>query len=122
MHSGLKIHNYFQGANFYSFAAELNSNLENSQIHYGVHILIRMTPETPSTEFPFVDILKDGTPFTSFGYELFSFGNLRKVKMYSFVDNVNWRSGNHNWTVGGQVDWSETINGFQRFGTRLLPV
>ena len=72
--------------------------------------------ESPSTQFPFVDILKDGSPFTSFGYELFSYGNLRKVKMYSVVDNLNWRSGIHNWTVGGQVDWSETINGFQRFG------
>ena len=108
---------YLQGANFYSFAAELNSKFGKfSNTLRGTYTYQNDSRETPSQQFPFVDILKDGSPFTSFGYELFSFGNLRKVKMYSFVDNVNWRSGIHNWTIGGQVDWSETINGFQRFG------
>src|SRR6185295_2993064 len=50
-------------------------------------------------------------------YEPFTFGNLRKVKMYSLVDNISWISGKHAWTIGGQYDWSQTINGFQRFGT-----
>ena len=108
---------YLQGANFYSFAAELNSKFGKlSNTLRGTYTYQDDSRETPSQQFPFVDILKDGSPFTSFGYELFSFGNLRKVKMYSFVDNVNWRTGIHNWTVGGQLDWSETVNGFQRFG------
>ena len=108
---------YLQGANFYSFAAELNSKFGKlSNTLRGTYTFQDDSRETPSQQFPFVDILKDGSPFTSFGYELFSYGNLRKVKMYSFVDNVTWRAGSHNWTVGGQVDWSETINGFQRFG------
>jgi len=108
---------YLQGANFYSFAAELNSKFGKfSNTLRGTYTFQNDSRETPSQQFPFVDILKDGSPFTSFGYELFSYGNLRKVKMYSFVDNLTWRSGSHNWTIGGQVDWSETINGFQRFG------
>jgi outer membrane receptor protein involved in Fe transport len=108
---------YLQGANFYSFAAELNSKFGKiSNTLRGTYTYQNDSRESPSQQFPFVDILKDGSPFTSFGYELFSYGNLRKVKMYSFVDNVNWRSGSHNWTVGAQADWSETINGFQRFG------
>jgi len=117
--NALWFHNsqYLQGANFYSFAAELNSKFGRfSNTLRGTYTYQNDSRETPSQDFPFVDILKDGSPFTSFGYELFSYGNLRKVKMYSFVDNVNWRSGINNWTVGGQVDWSETINGFQRFG------
>ena len=108
---------YLQGANFYSFAAELNSKFGKlSNTLRATYTYQDDSRESPSQQFPFVDILKDGTPFTSFGYELFSYGNLRKVKMYSVIDNVNWRSGIHNWTVGGQLDWSETINGFQRFG------
>lgn len=108
---------YEQGANFYSFAAELTSKIGKvSNTLRGTYTYQNDSRSTPSQIFPFVDILKDGTPFTSFGYELFSYGNLRKVKMYSFVDNLNWRSGANNWTVGAQVDWSETINGFQRFG------
>jgi hypothetical protein len=108
---------YQQGANFYSFAAELNSKLGKlSNTLRATYTYQNDSRESPSSQFPFVDILKDGNYFTSFGYELFSYGNLRKVKMYSVVDNLTWRTGTHNWTVGGQVDWSETINGFQRFG------
>lgn len=108
---------YLQGANFYSFAAELTSKIgKASNTLRGTYTYQNDSRETPSQQFPFVDILKDGSPFTSFGYELFSYGNLRKVKMYSFVDNLTWRSGINNWTVGAQIDWSETINGFQRFG------
>ena len=108
---------YLQGANFYSLAAELNSKFGKlSNTFRGTYTFQNDSRETPSSLFPFVDILRDGSPFTSFGYELFSYGNLREVKMYSFVDNLNWRSGIHNWTVGAQVDWSETVNGFQRFG------
>ncbi len=109
---------YLQGANFYSFAGELNSKFGKlSNTLRGTYTYQNDSRASPSSIFPFVDILKDGSPFTSFGYELFTFGNLRKVKMISFVDNINWRSGASNWTVGAQVDWSETINGFQRFGT-----
>jgi hypothetical protein len=117
--NALWFHNsqYLQGANFYSFAAELNSKFGKfSNTLRGTYTYQDDSRSTPSQEFPFVDILKDGSPFTSFGHELFSYGNLRQVKMYSFVDNVNWRSGINNFTVGGQVDWSETVNGFQRFG------
>jgi hypothetical protein len=37
--------------------------------------------------------------------------------MYSFVDNLSWTTNKHHWTVGGQVEFSKTINGFQRFAT-----
>ncbi len=110
--------NYFQGANFYSFAAELNSNFGRISNNFRATFTYQNdSRESDSQIFPLVDILKDGTPFTTFGYEPFTFGNLRKVKMYSFVDNIGWRTGKHNWTAGVQLDLSETINGFQRFGT-----
>ncbi|MFZ9694623.1 MAG: TonB-dependent receptor domain-containing protein, partial [Chitinophagaceae bacterium] len=41
----------------------------------------------------------------------------RQVKTYSVINNLTWTSGKHNWTVGGQFDLSQTINGFQRFAT-----
>lgn len=111
---------YFQGANFYSLAAELNSNIGKfANTLRATYTFQNDSRSTPSQIFPFVDIMKDGTPFTSFGYELFSYGNLRKVKTYSIVDNLSWVSNKHHWLIGGQVDWSETINGFMRFGTGL---
>ncbi len=114
--------NYFQGANFYSFAMELNSNWGKvSNVFRGTYTYQNDSRSTESTNFPFVDILSSTgysqpVPYTSFGYEPFSFGNLRKVKVYSLVDNFSWTKNKHNWTVGGQFDLSETINGFQRFG------
>ncbi|MBC6611630.1 TonB-dependent receptor [Hymenobacter sp. BT507] len=111
--------NYFQEANFYSLAGEWNST-------FGATIAntLRATytkqndpRSAESTIFPFVDILKDGQPFTSFGYEPFSYGNLRDVEIYSIRDDFSWTLGKHNLTLGGQYDYSKTQNGFQRFGT-----
>lgn len=120
--------NYFQGANFYSLAAELNSQI-GSKLNNTFRATYTYQNDSRSSDsriFPFVDIL-DGTtaatsssvgvPYIAFGYEPFTFGNLRKVKMYSFVDNLSWTSGKNNWLIGLQYDWSKTTNGFQRFGT-----
>ena len=114
--------NYFGEANFYSLAAELNStfgkndNLAN--VLRGTYTRQNDPRSSPSTTlFPFVDILKDGTPFTSFGTELFTYGNLRDVKIYSVKDDFTAALGQHNLTAGFQLDFSETKNGFQRFGT-----
>jgi Carboxypeptidase regulatory-like domain len=122
--------NYFQGANFYSFSAELNSTFKGlSNVLRGTYTFQNDSRTSESQLFPFVDIMSTsggvtpqansavGAPYTSFGYEPFSFGNLRSVKMYSFLDNITWTTNKHHWTVGGQADFSKTINGFQRFGT-----
>lgn len=116
--------NYFQGANLYSLAAELNSNWGKfSNTLRGTYTFQNDSRSTDSQIFPFVDILSNTggvtgpAPYTSFGYEPFSFGNLRQVKTYSVINNLTWTTGKHNWTVGGQFDLSSTINGFQRFAT-----
>ncbi|HYC85582.1 MAG TPA: TonB-dependent receptor, partial [Chryseosolibacter sp.] len=112
--------NYYQDANFYSFAAELNSSLFGGKFFNTLRGTFTHQNDPRSSDsqvFPFVDILSGGTPFTSFGYEPFTFGNLRDVKTYSVVDNLTWTSGNHNFTAGLQFDLSSTKNGFQRFAT-----
>ncbi|MGH2552762.1 MAG: carboxypeptidase regulatory-like domain-containing protein, partial [Chitinophagaceae bacterium] len=122
--------NYFQGANFYSFSAELTSNFRRfTNLLRGTYTDQNDSRTTESQIFPFVDIMSTsggvtpqtnsgvGAVYTSFGYEPFSFGNLRRVKMYSVVENISWTTKKHHWTFGGQVDFSKTINGFQRFGT-----
>ena len=108
--------NYFQGINFSSFAAELNSHIRKfSNVLRGTYTYQDEERTSTSSLFPFVDILSGGSPFTSFGYEPFTLGNIRKVKTYSFVDNLSWNSGKHSWTVGAQADFSKILNGFQRF-------
>jgi hypothetical protein len=116
--------NYFQGANLYSLAGELNSNWgKMANTLRATYTFQNDSRSTDSQIFPFVDILSSTggvtgpAPYTSFGFEPFSFGNLRQVKTYSVINNLTWTTGKHNWTVGGQYELSETINGFQRFGT-----
>lgn len=123
--------NYYQEANFYSFAAELNSTF--SLFNTNVANTLRGTwtrqndPRSSDSQvFPLVDILDgstitgtsaQGTPFTTFGYEPFTFGNLRDVTSYSIVDNLTFTKGAHTITAGFQFDLQQTKNGFQRFAT-----
>ncbi|MFC4210981.1 TonB-dependent receptor domain-containing protein [Pedobacter lithocola] len=118
--------NYYQAANLYSGVAELNSNFGSK-----VTNVLRATyshqndPRTSdSALFPLVDIL-DGVPtgnnlgsvLTTFGYEPFSYGNLRDVTTYTYSDDLSLALGKHNLTLGVQAEFSKTKNGFQRFGT-----
>jgi hypothetical protein len=115
--------NYFQENNFYSLAAELNSTFgpwANTLRYSWTHQFEPRSSE--SAVFPLVDILdgtggNPGTVLTTFGYEPFTFGNLRDVKSTSIVDYVTRTIGKHNLTFGAQVDFQSTKNGFQRFGT-----
>ncbi|MCW3073735.1 MAG: TonB-dependent receptor [Flaviaesturariibacter sp.] len=111
--------NYFQGENFYSFAAELNSSFGSNitNTFRGNYTNQDDSRQSNSQIFPFVDILKDGDIFTSFGYEPFSFGNIRQVKTYNFVDNLTLNVNNHRLLFGVQYETSRTTNGFQRFAT-----
>ena len=109
---------YFQGANFESLAAELNSAFGGkiANTFRATYTFQDDSRTSTSSQFPLVDILSYGTPYTTFGYEPFSFGNLRKVKLYSFVDNLTWTLNKHQITAGAQIEYSKTINGFNPFG------
>ncbi|MBC6607137.1 TonB-dependent receptor [Hymenobacter sp. BT188] len=123
--------NYYQEGNFYSFAGEVNSTFAGKFFNTlrATYTKQNDPRSSDSQEFPFVDIL-DGSvnpttgvitpgvnPITSFGYEPFTFGNLREVETYSAVDYVNFTTGIHNITAGVQFDLQNTRNGFQRFAT-----
>lgn len=112
--------NYYQESNFYSLALEANSLFFGKFANtFRVTQTHQNDPRSSNSKvFPFVDILDgSGVPFTSFGYEPFTYGNLRDVKSYSVVDFVTWTSGMHNFTGGFQLDFQSTKNGFQRYGT-----
>jgi Carboxypeptidase regulatory-like domain len=110
--------NYYQDYNFYSYAGELNSAF-SSRVSNTLRFSYNRQDEPRSTDgkdFPLVDIMKDGSVFTTFGYEPFSYGNFRDVKIYSAVDNLTISAGKHNLLIGLQADFTETLNGFQPFG------
>jgi hypothetical protein len=112
---------YFQERNFYSLSSELNSYFGGGRFANTLRFTYSFQDEPRSTggnkDFPFVDILLDDKVYTSFGTELFSFGNLREVTTITLSDDFSWSMGINNFTAGLQYETNKTKNGFQRFGT-----
>lgn len=110
---------YFQEQNFSSFAAELNSRLMDGKLNNVLRASYSHQYEPRSTqggEFPFVDIVVGDNIYTSFGTELFSYGNLRDVSTVNLTDELAFSKGIHNFLFGVSAEWNLTKNGFQRFG------
>jgi Carboxypeptidase regulatory-like domain len=111
--------NFSTLSDFYSLSAEwdirvspfLNNMLRAS---YTGQIEERSSDSRP---FPFVDILKDGVPFTSFGYEPFSYNNKRNVGLFSLTDILRWKPGKNSLDFGFQADYINTKNSYMPFGT-----
>lgn len=111
---------YYQETNFSSLASELNSTFGGGKYSNTLRVTYSFQDEPRSTDgktFPFVDILKDGKAFTSFGTELFSYGNLREVKTTTITDDFSWSMGKNRFTAGLQYEHNATKNGFMRFGS-----
>ena len=115
---------YYQESNLYSITGELQSTVFSRFANtLRVSYTNQNDPRSSDSKlFPLVDILKaDGnsepTPFTTFGYEPFTYGNLRDVQVFSFNDYLTWQVGKHNLTAGVQAEYNITKNGFQRFAT-----
>ncbi|MCW0482020.1 TonB-dependent receptor [Gaoshiqia sediminis] len=110
---------YYQETNFSSLAGELNSRFNDGKVSNLLRVSYSHQDEPRSTAggaFPFVDIVEDGNVYTSFGTELFSYGNLRDVKTLNVTDEVTFSIKNHNFLAGVQFEHNTTKNGFQRFG------
>lgn len=112
---------YFQERNFTSLSSELNSYLGGGKFANTLRFTYSFQDEPRSTggnkNFPFVDILNGGTVYTSFGTELFSYGNTREVKTLTISDDFSWSMGINNFTAGFLYETNDTKNGFMRYGT-----
>lgn len=78
-----------------------------------------------SSPFPFIDIL-DGydasgnqifEPYMSLGYELFTWNNGVKNKIYNVTDNVSWTLGSHRLMGGVSFEHQFANNAYMRNGT-----
>ncbi|MBK1440320.1 TonB-dependent receptor [Parapedobacter sp. ISTM3] len=110
--------NYFQEANLYSGTLEYNGKLGNLNHSLRASYVHQNDPRSSnSSAFPLVDILDGEAVLTTFGYEPFTYGNLRDVETYTVNYDASFIAGSHNLTGGLQFETSTTKNGFQRFGT-----
>ncbi|WP_207532531.1 TonB-dependent receptor [Desertivirga arenae] len=111
---------YFQEENLYSVSGELNSSLFAGRVTNTLRGTWTHQNDPRSSGggvFPLVDILSAGNPITTFGYEPFTYGNLRDVQTYSVNDDLSMVLGKHSLLGGFQAEFSKTKNGFQRYAT-----
>ncbi len=106
--------NYAVMENIRAINAEWNSvfsdNMVNNMIvGYRFHDESR---EQPSKLFPMVDILKDGTTYTTFGTEPFSPDNKLKYSTIQFQNNLSWFLKDHKLLLGFSVEKYNSENIF----------
>ena len=103
-----------------AFAAELNSTFGSK---FSNKLIVSYTATTDperksdSALFPFVDIYKEGDPYMSFGYELFTFNNRVENNTFSIADNLSINLDNHTLTAGISYDNIYVNNSYIREGT-----
>jgi len=109
--------NYFQETNLFSGTMEYTGKLGNVNTSARVSYVNQDEPRSVAGgEFPLVDIKEGDNVITTFGYEPFSYGNLRSVKTWTANLDGNYTYNNHDFTFGAQFETSDVMNGFQRFG------
>ena len=103
------------------FIAELNTKISNSmsnKLQIGYTALRDYRSALTEKEFPMVDILdgsgdiRSSKPFTSFGYEPFTYGNKLNTDVFQFNDILSVYAGNHEITAGIQSSYKKYLNGF----------
>ena len=104
-----------------SFSADLNSRFgqkASNQLLF-THTFQDDSRGTPSSNFPFIDILYDGAyePYISAGYELFSYNNGVKTKTTNITDNFTLYMGSHKLTAGARFEHIYADNSYLRNGT-----
>jgi hypothetical protein len=95
---------------------ELNtrfSNSANNKLQIGYTQLRDFRSSLSSGDFPQVDILDgNGLPYTSFGYERFTYGNVLNTDVIQFNNIFNLYKGKHEFTFGTQNSFKKYSNGF----------
>jgi len=111
-----------------SFATELNSrfSLQLSNQFVFTYTDINDQRGSNSDIFPHIDIMSgyedfeetgNFIPFTSFGYELFSYNNGVKNRVFNATDNLTYYTGNHKITAGVNWERQTASNSYMRNGT-----
>ena len=98
-----------------SGTVELNSSFKGRMSNQllGTITKIRSTRTSPSTVFPFIDILNNNnTVYMSAGYEPYSYNNDVINNVYSITDNFSYFVGKHSITAGGSYEYQRVGNEF----------
>jgi len=117
---------YSTDNNLWSIAAELNSRFGDNATNRFIFTYSNIddTRGSKSDLFPHIDIMdnltdndKDITPYTSLGYELFSYNNHVNNEIFNASDNFTYYAGSHTITAGLSWERQSASNSYMRNGT-----
>ena len=117
---------YSEQNNVWSIAGELNSRFSNvvSNRLLATYTNINDQRGSNSSLFPHIDIMTDGDlstgnyiPYTSLGYELFTYNNGVLNDVLNIQDNLTLYLGSHTVTAGVSFENQNARNSYMRNGT-----
>jgi hypothetical protein len=103
----------------HSFSFDLNSRLSDNISNQFLATFSKLDDVrgSNSSEFPFIDILKDGQAYMSLGYELFTWNNGVHNDVLNVKDEVTYYLSNHKITGGVAYEYKMADNMYMRNGT-----
>ena len=117
---------YSQQNNIWSVAGELNSRFSNTVSNRLIATYTNINDQRGSNSalFPHIDIMTDGdlttgnyVPYTSLGYELFTYNNGVLNNVLNVQDNLTLYLGSHTVTAGLSFENQNARNSYMRNGT-----
>ena len=103
----------------HSWSVDLNSRLTDNLSNQFLFTLSKLDDirGTDSSEFPFIDITKDGNNYMALGYELFTWNNAVHNTIWNFKDDVTYYTGKHKIMAGITFEHQMADNQYMRNGT-----
>ncbi|MFB6319409.1 carboxypeptidase regulatory-like domain-containing protein [Saccharicrinis sp. FJH54] len=103
----------------HSFSFDLNSRLSDNISNQFLATFSKLDDVrgTNSSEFPFIDILKDDQAYLSLGYELFTWNNGVHNNVWNIKDEMTYYLGNHKIVGGIAYEYKMADNSYMRNGT-----
>ena len=114
---------YSEQNNVWSIAGELNSRFSNTVSNRLIATYTNINDQRGSLSslFPHIDIMNGDTgnyhPYTSLGYELFTYNNGVKNNVLNVQDNLTLYLGTHTVTAGLSFENQNARNSYMRNGT-----
>lgn len=110
---------YSQDNLVHSFSLDLNSRLADNLSNQFLATFSKLDDlrGSPSAEFPFIDILKDGQAYMALGYELFTWNNGVHNNVWNIKDELTYYMGNHKIVGGIAYEYKMADNAYMRNGT-----
>ena len=110
---------YAQDNKVHTFSLDFNSRLTDNLSNQLLATYSKLDDvrASDSSEFPFVEILKDNQNYMSLGYELFTYNNAVHNTIWNIKDDVTYYIGSHKIVGGVRFEHQMADNIYMRNGT-----